>query len=344
MSSKLCISSRSVLVAVVGVLLIAAAAQGSGGVVGITFGDGTQGPAPATAAGPVVLSTNWNNVAVHPWIWTSGHDPENGHYWWIVSKGDGNGPGLAYPTGLATDIASVDGTGTPLVQNMQIFLHDPGAVQSYNSYGGLPYWSTESTGNSAVYATQQVTYHTANQYGQTDSSTITISNIPYSSYTLYVGGSGLWLNGTAISGDAVFTDLTTSSLVFSTVYPNPGSGAAGSLAYLQFVEGGVGPGWPDYLPGDFNLDGEVGPEDFGILKDGFGLDGLPFGKHESWTLGDANDDGEIGPEDFGLLKDNFGLDGGPTGTYPLANVPEPTTLSLLALGGLLAARKNRRAK
>ncbi|MCY2931418.1 MAG: PEP-CTERM sorting domain-containing protein [Planctomycetota bacterium] len=97
----------------------------------------------------------------------------------------------------------------------------------------------------------------------------------------------------------------------------------------------VAPSWPGYLEGDFNLDGEVGPEDFGILKDGFGLDSLPFGNHESWTLGDANDDGEIGPEDFGMLKDNFGLDGGPTGTYPLTNVPEP--MSLLTLMGAGAA-------
>ncbi|MCY2931055.1 MAG: PEP-CTERM sorting domain-containing protein [Planctomycetota bacterium] len=36
------------------------------------------------------------------------------------------------------------------------------------------------------------------------------------------------------------------------------------------------------------------------------------------------------------------MDGGPTGTYPLTNVPEPTTLALLALGGLFAARKSRR--
>ncbi|MCY2932282.1 MAG: hypothetical protein NTV86_22875, partial [Planctomycetota bacterium] len=77
------------------------------------------------------------------------------------------------------------------------------------------------------------------------------------------------------------------------------------------LAGTVASTWGNYLDGDFNKDGEVGPEDFGILKDGFGLDNLPFGNHESWTLGDANDDGEIGPEDFGLLKDNFGLDGGP---------------------------------
>ncbi|MCY2928681.1 MAG: PEP-CTERM sorting domain-containing protein [Planctomycetota bacterium] len=131
----------------------------------------------------------------------------------------------------------------------------------------------------------------------------------------------------------------------------PKVGAGGTWDLLVSYAGGDGndvtltvggtAGWPDYLPGDFNLDGEVGPEDFGILKDGFGLDGLPFGNHESWTLGDANDDGEIGPEDFGLLKDNFGLDGGPTGTYPLTNVPEPASLLALLGVSILSGLKRR---
>lgn len=53
---------------------------------------------------------------------------------------------------------------------------------------------------------------------------------------------------------------------------------------------------------DANLDGEIGPEDFGVLKDNFGRSGLVNG----WPLGDFNGDGEVGLEDFALLKDNFG--------------------------------------
>ncbi|MCY2929139.1 MAG: hypothetical protein NTV86_06520 [Planctomycetota bacterium] len=58
-----------------------------------------------------------------------------------------------------------------------------------------------------------------------------------------------------------------------------------------------------HYQGDANLDGEVGPEDFGILKDNFGLDG-----GTTWRQGDFNNDGEVGPEDFGIMKENFGLD------------------------------------
>ncbi|MCY2930196.1 MAG: PEP-CTERM sorting domain-containing protein, partial [Planctomycetota bacterium] len=207
--------------------------------------------------------------------------------------------------------------------------------------------------------------------------TLHFTNIPYSTYDIYIsavnayagtgslavsggptfslgaylpGGSGGWdspvqitrsdLNPTGnAAGNWMIAQGMTGGAIDITF--SDAGGWNGGIGAIQFVEVGGGPVWPGYLDGDFNLDGEVGPEDFGILilKDGFGLDNLPFGNHESWTLGDANDDGEIGPEDFGLLKDNFGLDGGPTGTYPLSNVPEPTTLALLALAGLAIHRK-----
>lgn len=219
---------------VMGAFLCVASAK-DGDVIGITFGDGTQGPSPSVAAGPVVQSANWNNVAVHPWDWTSGNDPPNGHYWWIICKTDGKGPGLSYPTGEATDVATHDSKGLALGANIQIFLHDPGAPLSYQNYGGLPSWRTGSTGRSDVYATQKVVYNTANQYGQVVPSTLTISNIPYRKYTLYVGASNLTLNNTLINGDSIFPNLSASSLVFSTQDPNPGGGSSGSLSYLQIV-------------------------------------------------------------------------------------------------------------
>ncbi|MCY2931416.1 MAG: hypothetical protein NTV86_18390 [Planctomycetota bacterium] len=136
---------------------------------------------------------------------------------------------------------------------------------------------------------------------------------------------------TAAGTTSILLDFGYGSTGTTSHTPSPTPAIYWSRLYEIQAFGTAGASWPNYLDGDFNKDGEVGPEDFGILKDNFGLDSLPFGNHESWTLGDANDDGEIGPEDFGMLKDNFGLDGGPTGTYPLSNVPEPATLALLGL-------------
>ena len=101
------------------------------------------------------------------------------------------------------------------------------------------------------------------------------------------------------------------------------------------------------VPGDFNFQGDglldgtevVDIEDFGVLAGGFG--GLDVGYFD----GDANGDGVVDIEDFAILAGNFGFTGLPV-TQPASasgqTSPEPTTLSLLAVGVLTICRRRRR--
>ena len=103
--------------------------------------------------------------------------------------------------------------------------------------------------------------------------------------------------------------------------------------------------------GDANLDQRVSFADFQTLQGNFGLPG-------TWEDGDFDQNGIVTFADFELLEANFGYDIdlggiGPISTeqvaalnaFTIANVPEPTTLVLLAVGGLglLSHRPVRRA-
>lgn len=81
--------------------------------------------------------------------------------------------------------------------------------------------------------------------------------------------------------------------------------------------------------GDCSGDQEVGDADLNILLSHFGQNG-------GWMEGDFNRDGIIDDCDLNLLLSNYGLshDGG--------TVPEPATISLMAIGALLCLRKRRR--
>ncbi|MHC4986164.1 MAG: PEP-CTERM sorting domain-containing protein [Planctomycetota bacterium] len=83
--------------------------------------------------------------------------------------------------------------------------------------------------------------------------------------------------------------------------------------------------------GDFNLDGLINATDLAIMNPNFGLGGMLY------QNGNANCDDLINATDLAILAANFGY------VAPAAAVPEPVTLSLLALGagGVLANRRRR---
>ncbi len=79
---------------------------------------------------------------------------------------------------------------------------------------------------------------------------------------------------------------------------------------------------------DFNLDGAVDAGDLALLGASFGQPG-PFG----WANGDATGDGVVDAGDLALLGGNFG-----TVVHP---VPEPATMSLLALAGVAMLKRRK---
>jgi hypothetical protein len=79
---------------------------------------------------------------------------------------------------------------------------------------------------------------------------------------------------------------------------------------------------------DFNLDGAVDAGDLALLGAAFGQAGS-FG----WATGDATGDGAVDAGDLALLGGNFG-----TIVHP---VPEPVTMSLLAIGGVTLLRRRK---
>ena len=100
-----------------------------------------------------------------------------------------------------------------------------------------------------------------------------------------------------------------------------GYGAIDAVTVDTYVKSPCGPWWPWYGPIDL--------DDFATLKNNFGCTGLC-----GWQEGDWDCDGDADLDDFSVLKNLFG---DPWGT----NVPEPMTLTLLALGLPVIGRRRR---
>ena len=86
------------------------------------------------------------------------------------------------------------------------------------------------------------------------------------------------------------------------------------------------------LEGDANRDGLVSADDYASVQVHFGDTGSPG------LLGDANIDGVVSADDYASVQSNFGATAGMGGDIP---VPEPATLSLLVVGGLILIRRVR---
>ena len=85
------------------------------------------------------------------------------------------------------------------------------------------------------------------------------------------------------------------------------------------------------LPGDANGDGLVSADDYASVQANFGNIGAPGIS----LLGDTNQDRVVSADDYASVQSHFGETGG-MGSVP---IPEPATLSLLALGGLAILRR-----
>jgi hypothetical protein len=186
---------------------------------------------------------------------------------------------------------------------------------------GKPYAAGDSRGDIAVSATQGGF-----------SGTIGIAAVDYE-FKQIKGAMGSGTDGTyATLLQRATTDPTVNVRTDFNADMN-GDGVINAADAIDLIQNVLGT-----RQGDANLDGKVDVTDLGTLATNYGKN------VSSYALGDFNGDGKVDVTDLGLLATNYGFTASwlvaPTAAVTSA-VPEPASLGILALGGLLLMKRRR---
>ena len=86
------------------------------------------------------------------------------------------------------------------------------------------------------------------------------------------------------------------------------------------------------IPGDADIDGDVDDDDLSLVPANWTG---PFGIGKAWWQGDFEGDGDVADDDLSMLLANW------TGSPDSIGIPEPATVSRLAVGVAVLARRQR---
>ncbi len=244
-------------------------------------------------------------------------------------------------TGAVSGAANYTGAGTVIFENTYAPGNSPAAVSvggnlGFGSNGSLVIDVEGTTpginGHDQVAVTGNVAFDgTLELIVDTNTFTPVYGNV----FKILTYGSRTGTFGQVTLNGSILTLQT--DLALAPVYDFPGSSDS-LFAATPFAAAPDSLTLFTTLPGDANLDLQVEDADLSLLLTNFGNTGA------AWTAGDFTGDGIVDDADLSLLLTNFGGDVrslfSNTGFIGNAStIPEPTSLAVFSLGGLLLIRR-----